>query len=74
MDRSVFSAIQRVGSIFILRFYIVHFNIDTLSAKIVIEGYGCLDDIASLPNCCILWKLDRTGIHFLLPPLLNLLP
>ena len=65
MKRSVFSAIQRISSIFIPRSYIAHLNFDTLFAKIVIEGYGCLDDLASLPNCCMLWKLDRAG-HFLL--------
>ena len=55
MDRSVFSAIQRVGGIFIFRFYIVHLNSDTLFAKTVIEGCDRLDELI---NCCMLWKVD----------------
>ena len=53
MDRSVFTAIQRVGSIFILRFYIVHLSLIPSLLKMVIEGYGCLDELL---NCCILSK------------------
>ena len=55
MDRSVFTAIQRVGSIFILRFYMVHVNFDTLFAKTVVGSYDRLDDSMEI-------RLDRSAL------------